>query len=72
MISRPILVAVSSVCSSVVPSGVRTDTSNWDSSFLGKKSLPTAMKSGTIDTNATTDAVTITHRCAMDQRSKRS
>ena len=42
--------AISSVCSTVVPSGARIETSNWDSSFFGRKSLPPTMNSGTTET----------------------
>ncbi len=63
--------AISSVCSTVVPSGARTATANCDSSFFGRKSLPASMKSGTVAANDTSAATTITQRCAIDHCSSR-
>ena len=51
------------------PSGARTEISNCDWSSTGKKFLPTNMNSGTMLKKTRAQSVTITHRCAIENRS---
>ena len=57
------------VAASPEPSGARTVTWNSDRSSVGVKPLPIAWNSGTMLPITRTQTMTITHRCAIDQRS---